>query len=66
MVTYRIRIRGHLDDDWAPYFDGLLLENQPEGTATITGPVRDQSQLHAILARLFNLGLTLISVESPL
>lgn len=66
MVTYRIRIRGHLDEDWAPYFDGLLLQNHPEGTATITGPVKDQAQLHALLARLFNLGLTLISLESNL
>lgn len=64
MPTYQIQIRGHLNDDWAPYFDGLTVANQPDGTALISGPVKDQAQLHAILTRIFNLGLTLIGVES--
>lgn len=63
MLAYRIQIRGHLSDDWAPYFDGLTVLNQPNGTATIHGPVKDQAQLHAILTRIFNLGLTLLGVE---
>ncbi len=60
---YVIRIRGHLDTAWASYLDGMTLENQPDGTSTIAGPVKDQAHLHSILTRIFGLGLTLISVN---
>jgi len=59
---YQIRVRGHLSDKRAEWFDGLTVENQPDGEALITGPVADQAALHGLLIRIRDLGLPLLSV----
>jgi hypothetical protein len=59
---YQIRVRGHLSDKRAEWFDGLTIENQPDGEALITGPVADQAALHGLLIRIRDLGLPLLSV----
>jgi hypothetical protein len=61
---YQIRIKGHLDEPLASWFEGFTISNQEEGDAMLTGPIEDQAALHGILNRISNLGLTLISVNS--
>lgn len=61
---YQIRVNGHLDDAWADWFDGLTVLNQQDGESTLSGCLPDQTALHAILTRINNLGLTLISVNT--
>ena len=60
---YRIRVKGVLDEKWSDWFEGLTVTPQANGEALLTGPVRDQSALHGILARIRDLGLPLLSVE---
>ena len=62
--TYRLRIAEHLDDRWAAWFDGFTLASYDDGTCTLTGEVADQAQLHGILARLRDLGVTLVSLRT--
>ncbi|MFL6080062.1 MAG: hypothetical protein ACJ714_09050 [Ornithinibacter sp.] len=62
-AAYVIRISGHLDPHWAAIF-GLALAHDPDGTTTLTGAVADQAALHGILARIRDLGVTLISVAA--
>jgi len=59
---YKIRIQGHLGAQWSPWFDGLSLTNEPDGTTLICGPVADQSALHGLLQKVRDLGLPLVSV----
>jgi hypothetical protein len=59
---YQIRVCGHLSDKRAAWFDGLTIENRPNGEALITGPVADQAALHGLLIRIRDLGLPLLSV----
>jgi hypothetical protein len=61
-MVYRIRVKGHLGTHWSDWFDGLTIGNEPAGEAVLTGPIPDQATLHAILARVRDLGLTLVSV----
>lgn len=61
--NYRIRIEGHLDASWSDWFTGFDIETNREGNTTLTGSLRDQSELNAVLNRLHQLALTLISVE---
>lgn len=61
-MVYRIRIKGHLGSHWSDWFDGLKITNEPAGEAVLVGPILDQATLYAILTRVQNLGLTLISV----
>ena len=62
--TYRLFIVEHLDDRWATWFDGFTLASYDDGSCTITGEVADQAQLHGILARLRDLGVTLVSLST--
>lgn len=61
---YQIRIKGHLDDNLASWFEGLTVSNQENGEALLSGHIQDQAALHGILNRISNLGLTLISVNA--
>ena len=42
-------------------FEGMTLA-RAEGMTTLTGPVRDQSELQGLLQRVSDLGLTLLEV----
>ena len=61
---YEFRVAGHLDDRWSMWFDGLVIVRDDDGTSTLTGAVADQAQLHGILARLRDLGVTLVSLRA--
>jgi len=61
--TYEVRVVGHLDDRWASWFADLSIACDADGTCTLTGEVADQAQLHGILARLRDIGATLVSVR---
>lgn len=63
-TMYHIRIRGHLDDTLAGWFDGMAVSNLEEGNALLAGLLPDQAALQGILKRISNLGLTLISVNA--
>ena len=59
---YEIRMKGHLADRWAVWFDGMTLTRQADGTTLLRGPVADQSALHGLLRKVSDLGLPLLSV----
>lgn len=61
--SYHIRLKGHLDPDWAAEFEGLNLRHLEDGTTLLTGLVADQAALHGILTRIRDMGLTLITVQ---
>jgi len=56
-------MQGHLDDQWAEWFDGMTIITQPDGTTILTGPVADQAALQGLLRRIADLGMTLLSVN---
>lgn len=62
-VVYHIRVSGVLDAGWADWFDGLTVCPCDNGDTLLTGPVRDQSALHGLLAKIRDLGLPLLSVK---
>jgi hypothetical protein len=59
---YEIRIKGHLDNRWAGWFDEVTITPMPNGTTVISGPVVDQAALHSLLRKVRDLGMPLISV----
>lgn len=60
---YEIRIKGHLDDRWADWFEGLTFTHEIDGTTLLDGPLTDQAALHGVLNRIRDLGLPIISVQ---
>ncbi len=62
---YRITVNGHLDDHWKTWFTGMTIQNLPEGTATLSGYITDQSELYGILKKAQDSGIPLVSVQRP-
>jgi hypothetical protein len=60
---YQIKITGLLDKKWSDWFDGFTITSQDENETIMVGPVTDQGALHGLLAKIRDLGVTLISVE---
>lgn len=60
---YTIRLDGLLDPRWAAWFEGFTIATGPDGTTSLSGVVVDQAQLHSLLAKVRDLGITLISLE---
>ena len=61
-MQYRVRIRGHLDPAWMDWFAELAIDQKDDGTTELVGPLPDQSALYGLLARLRDLGATLLLV----
>jgi hypothetical protein len=59
---YEIRIKGHLENRWADWFEGLTITLEENGDTRLTGPVVDQAALHGLLRRVRDLGMPLIAV----
>ena len=63
MTAYEIRVKGHLDQHWSAWFDGMSITNVENGETIISGSLPDQAALHSLLVKVYNLNLTLISVS---
>ena len=66
--TYRIRLIGHLDESWAERLGGMSIEETIRGDqgsiTTLAGRMRDQAELVGVVNTLYELHLTLLSVEN--
>jgi hypothetical protein len=60
---YAIRLQGHLDDNWAAWFDGLTITRAENGETVLSGPVVDQAALHSLLRKVRDIGLPLLAVS---
>ena len=65
---YRIEAEGYLSPDWAGRFGSMQVESTPsvEGDRALTimqGRVHDQAELAGILSTLYELHLSLLSVQ---
>jgi hypothetical protein len=59
---YQITVKGHLDNRWADWFEGVTITLEDNGETLLTGPVLDQAALHGLLRKVRDLGLPLVSV----
>ncbi len=66
-ANYKICMKGHLGERWSLAFEGLELraDFSSDGSpiTVLTGPIVDQSALYGLVARIRDLGLTLILVQ---
>ena len=65
--NYRIRVIGYLDESWSDRFAGLqITKSSPKDQGPVTslvGQLRDQAELSGVLNTLYDMHLTLRSVE---
>jgi hypothetical protein len=63
-MHYHIRVKGHLDFSWQPWFAGLQITCEAAGTTVLSGSLPDQAALYGTLLKINSLGLTLLALES--
>lgn len=61
--NFQIHVRGHLNEKWSDWLEGLEVELLDNGEMILSGSVADQSALMGILNKLNRLNLTLLSVS---
>ena len=66
-ATYRIVVKGALDDHWSDRLAGMAISVAKTETGsshtTLFGPLRDQAQLNGVLETLYGLHLPIVRVE---
>ena len=61
--NYEIRVKGHLGENSAIWFEDLQIEYSNNGETILRGPIVDQAALHGIINCIRDLGLTLTLVR---
>jgi hypothetical protein len=61
--SVQIRVKGQIDERWSDWFEGLTITHTDQDETLLTGEVADQAALYGLLAKLRDLGLSLVSVE---
>lgn len=64
MLQIEIRIKGRIAEHWSAWFEGLTITHTDQGETTLSGDVIDEAALYGLLAKLRDLGLPLLSVNS--
>jgi hypothetical protein len=62
---YQIVVKGHLESKWSEWFNGMTIQNLPDGKTVLFGSIVDQAALHGLLIKIRDLGLPLVSVHCP-
>jgi uncharacterized DUF497 family protein len=64
MQKVEIKIDGCLDEKWVEWLDGFEISHSQQNETLLVGKVKDQAALYGAIAKLRDLGLKLISVNS--
>jgi hypothetical protein len=64
MLRAEIRVKGQIAEGWSDWFEGLEITHTDRDETILTGEVTDQAALYGLIAKLRDLGLSLISVNS--
>jgi len=64
MLRVEIQAKGRIDEQWSSWFEGLSIAYTAQDETILSGNVIDQAALYGLLAKLRDLGLALISVDS--
>lgn len=62
-AVYQIIVKGHLDFEWADWFEGMRIMLGNDGETILTCTVIDQAALYGLLRKIRDLGMPLISVN---
>jgi hypothetical protein len=66
-ATYRIEVEGHLAESWSDRLAGMRITARKRldqtTVTTLAGRLRDQAELSGVLNSLYDLHLSILSVE---
>jgi hypothetical protein len=62
-LDYEITLQEALDERWKVWFEGMTMSQSPSGGCMLCGTLPDKAALHSLLARIYDLNLTLVSLK---
>jgi hypothetical protein len=62
-MRYEICVEGHLHPRWSATLYDIQVTHLTDGTTSLEGPLPDDAAIYGLLAKLRDLGLTLVSVR---
>jgi hypothetical protein len=62
-ITYHIRLKGGLNPSLAEWFENITIQPEENGETLLVGQFVDQPALRGLLEQLWNLNITVLSVE---
>lgn len=62
MQRVEVRIKSHLDENWTEWLEGFTLEHTEQDETVLMGSVKDQAALYGLMAKLRDLGVSLLAV----
>ena len=63
MNMYEIRVKGHLDQHWSAWFEGLAISYDNDDNTLLRGALIDEAALHGVLMKVRDLGVPLLAVK---
>src|SRR5262249_46485655 len=60
---YEVLLGVRLDSSWSSWFDGMQLHPTSDSHTLLVGSIADQAALHALLARIRDLGIDLLGLK---
>jgi hypothetical protein len=64
MLRVEVRVKGQIDTEWSEWFEGFRITHTDQGETILIGTLADQSAQYGLIAKLRDLGLSLVSMES--
>ncbi len=64
MQHVEIRVKGHVNSNWADSLGKMSVSHTTRGDTVMAGDVRDQATLRGLINRIADLGIELISVAT--
>ena len=64
MLHVEVTVMKRIDFNWSEWFEGMTIRHTDQDETILSGIVVDQAALYGLLAKLRNLGLPLMSVNS--
>jgi hypothetical protein len=63
MPQVEIRLGGHLDKQWAEWFEDFSITHTEQDETLLIGTVADQAALYGLMGKLRDLGVKLLSAR---
>ena len=62
--SYEIIVKGHIDDRYFSWIQSMTVTHTYAGETVLALTVRDQAELHGLLAQIRNLSLPLLALKT--